>query len=353
MDIVTNPIKLERVLRMCRLASGTSATSTRLPFESPCSIDRDTLFPPTDQLFVSPKADGVRYLLCLCTDDNQRFIATLVNRAQEAYSVRVSAPESWYRLGCVFDGEMCENLRYPRRNIYLVFNVLCFRGESFFHHSYRDRVSCMARAVPSELLFTDGERRTFGSCVLMSANEAFDIVSKPVRCASELRELLAEQLPYKTDGVVFTPLHDPMTTGRNNKILKWKADNTIDVRLVVNQDNTYDLVAADKGHQISLKEVMTHVFILCDRIQAVIRGERLFRKLKTMAPAVFDPIVELSITPGISPLLTYQRLRMDKSTPNDMYTIKRTVVSAESAISSDRLCDIVLNTMENRNSVYY
>lgn len=253
---------------MCRLASGTSATSNRLPFETPCSIDCDTLLPAADTMLVSPKADGVRYLLCLCVDDNGRPIATLVNRASEAFSVRVRAPESWFRLGCVFDGEMCE--LKTGRSAYLVFNVPSFRGDLMFHRSYRDRVACMARAVPAEVLATDGDRKTFGACVLTSANPDFDVVAKPVWPACELRELLAAPLPYKTDGVVLTPLDGGMTTGRNDRILKCKWDNTIDVWLRVGTDNVYELIAATKGTPIRLQDAVTHSFVFDEDRKSVV-----------------------------------------------------------------------------------
>lgn len=307
----------------------------------PCSIDRDTVLPDITTLCVSPKADGVRYLLCLCTDNNSRPIATLVSRAEECFSVSVSAPESWYRLGCVFDGEMCDNLNNPIRKIYLVFNVLCFRGEAMFHRSYRDRVSALSSAVPTDLLGTEGQRRAFGRGVLTSANDMFDIVAKPVHPASSLRELLNETRPYKTDGVVFTPTHDPMTKGRNPKILKWKANNTVDARLVVHDDNTFELITADHGVPVPLQEVMAHTLVMCDVLQSIVRGHRLFQKLINIPPSNFDFVVELSVTPGMSPMFTFVCLRTDKTNPNDLYTVQRTVVAAESAISAEQLCDMV------------
>jgi hypothetical protein len=342
MEKVVSEEKRRVVLRKCMIASG---SRTRLVFETPCSVDDDTVFPHPDALVVSPKADGVRYLLCLCTDDKARPIATFVNRKEECFATTVSAPESWFRLGCVFDGDMCEGAvedDIPTHNVYLVFNVLLFRGEEMFARSYRERVSCMTAAVPSELLNSESKRKLYGACCLVSASDAYDIVAKPVRPAVEIRALLEEKLPYPTDGVVFTPLNDGMTTGRNRSIIKWKADNTIDVVFKVHSNNTYELLAATKGRPTPLSDIMTHTFVFCDVLQSIVRGERLFRKLMGLPEEGLEHVIELSVTPGISPLLTFVRLRVDKPTPNDAFTIQRTVASAESAITLDRLCALVL-----------
>jgi hypothetical protein len=354
MNPVVNQDKIQRILALCKNASGThSSSGQHIPFEMPCSIDRDTVMPRADTLYVSPKADGVRYLLCLCTDSHGRPIASFVNRSDECYATMVQAPQSWFQLGTVFDGDMCENITNPTRTVYLVFNVLCFRGQSMFDCSYRDRVSCLVRAVPSVFLANEGERKTFGNCVLTSACDEFDIVAKPVRPATELRALFQEKLVYKTDGVVFTPMNDGMISGRNRRMLKWKSDNTVDLRLVVRTDNTYELQTIVKGCFQPL--LIAHTFILCNMLQSVVRGFRLFRKLMRLPPIDFEMIVEFLVSPGISPMFTYERLRTDKSTPNDNYTVERTIVAAESGISREQLCFMMENSLTTTYSTlpYY
>jgi hypothetical protein len=333
---VTNPDKIKRVLAMCRVAAGTVATAKSIPFESPCSIDHSTLLPAACDIVVSPKADGVRFLLCLCEDAAGRPIASLVNRAEEVFSTNVKAPRGWYRTGTVYDGEMCAYLPDRSKRVFLVFNVLMHGGMLLFHTPYRTRLARLARTVSSAVL-TGGERDVFGKQLLVSACDSIHIVAKECYPGTKIREVL-ENPPtmFNTDGLVLTPTELPMTTGRNRALLKW-TDNTIDVRLVVGEDNRFDLFAADHGVPVRLSDVFPHMFAFDEALKTVVRGARLFREILGLPRTPFDELTELSITPGPTPILSYVRLRRDKTTPNDLYTIQRTLVAAESWITGDAL----------------
>ena len=322
---VRNAKTIAKALSMCRVAGGTAATVRHVPFETPCSIDRDTRFPPVADLVVARKADGVRYYLVLTTCDYEegtKPVALLVNRADEVYSTHVRAPRTWYHAGTVYDGEMCTYLPDKAKRLFLVFNVLMYRGTMLFSTPYKHRLGVIAKTVPAEVLATAGERDVYASHLLSSTCDSIVIAAKECVPAVEMMRLVeTPSTNFETDGLIFTPIHDAMTTGRAPRLLKWKASNTIDVRLTVCDYNRFNLVAATKGTPTALSRVLEHTFELGPQLEQVVRGARLFRQILGKRREPFDEIVELDVIPGAPVELRYLRIRRDKTTPNDAYTI--------------------------------
>lgn len=341
---VKNPKTIAKALSMCRVAGGTAATVRHVPFETPCSIDRDTRFPPAADLVVARKADGVRYYLVLTVCDYEegtKPVALLVNRADEVYSTHVRAPRSWYHAGTVYDGEMCTYLPDKSKRLFLVFNVLMHRGAMLFSTPYNHRLGVIAKTVPAEVLATAGARDVYGAHLLCSTCDSIVIAAKQCVPAVEMMRLVeTPSTNFETDGLIFTPIRDAMTTGRAPRLLKWKASNTIDVRLVVD-NNRFELEAATKGTPIPLSRVLDHTFALGPRLEQVVRGARLFGQILGKRRVPFDEIVELDVIPGAPAGLRFLRIRRDKTTPNDAYTIERTAVAAESWITPEALAAVI------------
>jgi hypothetical protein len=339
MYAVKSPQKIDAVLRLCRLAAGTVPTARHVPFETPCSIDRDTTLPPLEAVTVSPKADGTRFYLALQEDGLGRPIASMVSRNEEVLSLRVQAPRAYFSMNTVLDGELCDS---QRGKLFLVFNVLMYQGLPLFGTPYRNRLARLAAMVPAEPPRQPGERAILGQRMVLSATPGLEIVAKPCLPGAHLADLLAtlHSTPFETDGVIFTPLNLPMCTGRNRRLLKWKEQHTIDLRLVVHSDNRYQLYAARQGIDVPLEGVApAYSFTVNVQLDRIVQGFRLHRKLSGAPPTSFSEIVELAIhiNDNDPALLDYVRVRRDKLTPNDEVTVTRTFTSAESKIDGDQL----------------
>jgi hypothetical protein len=196
--------------------------------------------------------------------------------------------------------------------------------------------------VPAEPPRQPGERAILGQRMVLSATPGLEIVAKPCLPGAHLADLLAtlHSTPFETDGVIFTPLNLPMCTGRNRRLLKWKEQHTIDLRLVVHSDNRYQLYAARQGIDVPLEGVApAYSFTVNVQLDRIVQGFRLHRKLSGAPPTSFSEIVELAIhiNDNDPALLDYVRVRRDKLTPNDEVTVTRTFTSAESKIDGDQL----------------
>lgn len=330
---VTDPAKAEHALALCRLAAGGAAAGGYVPFEAPTSIDADTRF--VADAVVSHKADGDRYSLAL-TEWNGRPVAFFVNRAEGVHTGMVSAPEAWFREGRVYEGELCRYLPEPSQRLFLVFNVL-FAREPLHRLPYRSRLAIVERTTCSVTLANAADRAAAASSVLVSAHPRLHIVSKPCRPVAELRRVLEAAPPetFETDGLIFTPLDGPAATGRNPRLLKWKARHTVDARLVASHGaGRCVLEATDQGAPVPLRAIVAHTLEVTPRLASIMRGHRLlFGDAER-----FDEIVELTVGGTDPPVpLTFLRVRRDKRTPNDAVTVRRTVEAVAASVTTDAL----------------
>lgn len=350
---VTDPGKIEHVLKLCKRASGTHPNASYIPFETPVSVDASTQFDPDS--VVSLKADGTRYMLCLTMYD-RKALACMVNRAEEVYCLRVQAPPKWFRDECVFDGEMCSYLPAPGEKLFLVFNALFVMGVSMFGRPYRSRLAEVSRHTSPTVLTAVERGRVIE--MVVSATDRLHILAKPHMPAAELHRMIMlngadDEISrtFASDGYIFTPLQDTMRTGRNPRILKWKREHTIDVLITCHLDRKeLTLEALDQGVLVPLADVIMHTFEVDELLASVMRGAAVLHRLEGRRLSVFRDVVELSIhipCTGVEMELRFVRVRSDKTNrgdglpgANDVVTIRRTLDSVHSGITMDQLASM-------------
>jgi len=175
---------------------------------------------------------------------------------------------------------------------------------------------------------------------------------------------IASELPHGTDGLVFTPVMVPYVPGTVPALLKWKPAemNTVDFKLQV-------IKGGDSARNMHVKLLVG--FKSKDAWQVKHTGHWLaktgdmFKKLRE-DPAAFDgKIAECkwnasakTFTPSDQLKFTVngswedggwvlQRLREDKSLPNDLRTAKRVVESIQDDLNEEDLLTIVLKAKED------
>jgi hypothetical protein len=172
-----------------------SADSDRFPGPQPISIERKH-FPilKSQPYFVCEKSDGIRNML-VCFEFEGRKYCVLVNRAFEFQYTTLAVPR-----GTILDGELLDGE-------FLVYDAVCIKGEDLKKFPLDVR---LAKAKALLIPKTPGNVRVRVKQML------------PLNRVSEI--VLGE----KSDGLIFTPVNEPIRMGTHETLFKWKTNHTID-----------------------------------------------------------------------------------------------------------------------------
>ena len=197
------------------------------PGPQPVSIERRH-FPALKRqpYVVCEKTDGVRYLL---TCDETKTCA-LVNRAFEVTHVALNLPR-----GTILDGELVEC--HDAKKLFVVHDAVLVRGENVTQMPLTERLAKAKSVV-----------RT----IVRTAKSPFGLVVKTMTPLEDFNKVPTEY-PYETDGLVFTPVNEPVRTGTHETMFKWKPRDRITIDFLVRGT---DLYIQERGQLI--KEVSIH-----------------------------------------------------------------------------------------------
>lgn len=203
---------------------------------SPVSLERRHLGAVAKSDYMaSLKADGVRYILMMTTDDNDDGIGLLINRKFEMYEVCIWGPTEFFRKGTILDTEMVQSS--GGNNTLLVFDTVLSAGNSFTQRSYSHRMEEARRIVtsqyPDESTPQLEERILTESCISVVNSDDFcvKLLVKPYVPMKDLDRMWAgrHSSPFHFDGIVLTPEHCGVQSGTHNTMFKWKPIHTIDI----------------------------------------------------------------------------------------------------------------------------
>lgn len=246
-----------------------------------------------DEYVVAEKTDGVRYALLLCGDEAGRPMAVMIDRAGRKFEVAVRAAARFFGgTGTLFDGELAWERAAPHTEpgaaarpltvdrlvevpeedvdgkpsarevaeergtgdagpatahdvaagraptttttapdtlVYWVFDAVCVAGVSQRDADYETRIELVQRLL---LRGRDADELVEAA---PGAN-AHGLEFRPKPCvAARLVDSVwsgdAPRLRHGSDGLVLTPLRDPIRTGTHWRQFKWKYKHTFDLQL--------------------------------------------------------------------------------------------------------------------------
>ena len=216
------------------------------PIPNPVSISRSTLFQMNaDEYVVSEKTDGIRYSLILLKDSLGSPTAIMMDRSKRKYEIRVCADHSFFEYGSLFDGELAwEREEGTERLVYWVFDAIQIKGESVRDLGYIERFERLHSIFydpgnypllsPELAEQRAGEFALYGGKILALNNPDFIcFCPKPSYHIKNIESLWysIKTLNHRNDGLVFTPIHDPIRTGTHWRQFKWKYENSLDFQL--------------------------------------------------------------------------------------------------------------------------
>lgn len=377
----------QEISRLWRL----DRTRKNNPAPMPVSIDRSALpLLRKNRYAVMEKTDGVRYLLLLTQWPRYlggQPVAVMSSRKYDMYEVRVMAEEDYFR-GTLFDGELVweyEGGQFsPPRHVFLVFDLVAVRGVSQVSETYirryavlSDILDCQGRDI------TQDPRRWIEYATGLA--EAHKVVCegnqycmcfrpKQIMSKEELGTVWRTRrtLRHKSDGLIFTPIEEPVRTGTHPEMFKWKSQHTIDVLWRGEYDGTrqvwdWEVLYADGAatlsgsvHGIKLDRP-ADVDYPHDRVPLVILpadySEKVLQWHRTRGDVQFSHIVEcacklptltewLACVPENASTLpvvecTVLKIRHDKGEPNQRLTIERTLNNILENITIHELIQVV------------
>ena len=184
---------------------------------------------------VCEKSDGVRHLL-VSTLFGDKKVTILVNRAFDMTIVSVNMPKGSYQ-GTILDGELVEKT-------FLVYDAVVVSGTSVKDLGLYKRIESAESLV---------------SGILKMKTDQVTIKVKKFYNLKKYKEFITEYLPtvpYKIDGLVFTPVNEGIKSGTHETMFKWKPrdNNTIDFQFK-KWDQKWCLYVIEKGKLVFESEL--------------------------------------------------------------------------------------------------
>ena len=278
----------------------------RFPGCQPVSIERRHF----KQLRANPyvvceKTDGERCMLAALSV-NGIPMCVLIDRSMRARQVSINLGRRAYE-GTILEGELYENKL-------LLYDGLIIDGCPVGHLGFIDRYDALERFVKT--------------CIPMRS-DAYRLILKKFFVLDEFREFMEHHLPaveQEVDGIILTPVDEPVRTGTHETMFKWKPrdKNTVDFRMERDGD-TWRLYVQERGKPVF------ESFIPPGRIAD--------------EPDWFEDgaIVECEYVTSETPMWWRPlKRRTDKTHPNNRRTYYRTIVNIKEDIKIEEFKDVTL-----------
>ena len=281
------------------------------PGPQPISIERKHI--PSlkrNEYFVCEKTDGTRVAL-VCLRIGTKKLTYLVNRALEFTPVKMFIKNSAYE-GTILDAELISTDN--GKSSLMVYDSVMVSGISISGYSF-----------PERLKYIHG----FLAGIMKSPRDPFEVKLKTfypmVECKTLFDKIKGGGFDHGTDGLIFTPVNEPVRVGTHNTMFKWKPrdKNTVDFLAQVRDDGQVGLYVQDRGEMI-FESIYNPAEVVTD-IPDVQSGDILECQYQHSSwPRWWKPIGR----------------RTDKKHPNNRRTLSRTMVNIEQDIQESEFLKI-------------
>ncbi len=254
----------------------------------------------SNEYLVCEKTDGLRFMLLAFMYNNKK-TCVLINRALDVYTCPLNFRKP------IYDGTIIEGELY--KDTFMAYDCMMVRGSKIGENDMIDRLKHMEEL---QKMLT----------VLKYDPIKFKI--KTFHVMAEFEKFMNEYLPtveQEIDGLIFTPVKDPVQKGTHETMFKWKPKdkNTIDFQFKRKGD-TWKLYVQERGKLMFESEI--HTYQVPEHIDVQ-----------------EDSIIECQYMLNDSPMWWKPIMRRhDKTFPNSRRTFYRTLVNIkEGIIMSDFL----------------
>jgi len=288
----------KHTLQLIHTAWGTLNKPHVFPGPQPISIERRHFnILRNNDYVVCEKTDGVRHMLLAFIFEGKKF-SVFVNRALDMFETKIRFSKNTYD-GTLLDGELYEDK-------FMIYDVVVANGKHIGHMNFLERLDNMEHIIKSAMTMKSDDVK---------------IKLKTFHALSDFGSFL-DYLPsinQNIDGLVFTPVNEPIRVGTHETLFKWKErdHNTIDF-LVKREYNQWRLYVQEKGQLI-------------------------FESITYDEPWLRDGmIVECQYMTDHVPMYWKPlKQRTDKTHPNNRRTFYRTLVNIKEDIKMKEFLDCI------------
>jgi hypothetical protein len=329
---------VEEIVTAYHAAWGVKAVRGRNPAPQPVSLERRHLPLLREAPYVvADKSDGVRMCLFL-TRASGREHAVLVDRKLSIYQVPVAASRRCFD-GSLFDGELLWTTSPDgsRWQTYLVFDAVSWRGDGAIgREPLTHRLELIRHTFDlgsEEIVGADAAQVKAKEGKVICGGNAHGLAFRPKQCFSldmlpTLLRLLPN-LPYKSDGLVLTPMDEPVCTGTHETTFKLKWRHTLDLQANSATRQLF-LGAGGTAHNERLDLAETDLGLSADT-----HYWEALRAALGPADSPVGAIVESELLSDGG--LRFVTIRRDKTHPNSLRTVERTLGSVVENLGPDEL----------------
>ena len=260
-----------------------------------------------EKYMVCEKSDGERGVLLLLNLNNKP-MCFMINRNNDIFFLDLSFKKEIYE-GTVLDGEIIKTKNGTWN--YLMHDCMIYNGTNFMEKPHLLRYACIIDLICKRYVNKETD------CVNLKT-KLFYVYGPKIETTWDHINKTTEN---KIDGLIFTPVYQPIKFGRDYNLLKWKELETITIdfliRNVKNKINLYGIRKNKLYIFTSFGKDHTNYDIIYDFL-----GEN------------DNVIVECKCN---SNLFIPYKIRKDKNKPNGEITINNTLLNIKEAITIKEL----------------
>lgn len=264
----------------------------RFPGPQPVSIEYKH-FPilRENDYVVCEKTDGMRYMMVAIIHEGKK-VCVFVNRNFEMFKAPLNFRKKAFD-GTILDGELYEDK-------FLVYDALMIDGYPVGHLNFLSRLEKMENVIKS---------------LITMKSDRIKVKLKTFHALTDFKTFMDDYLPTvseNVDGLVFTPIKDPIRIGTHETMFKWKPreKNTVDFMVKRDEQGIWRLYVQERGKLYMESSLPCDIPWLRDGM--IVECEFLDKEI----PMWWRPIME----------------RKDKTYPNNRRTFYRTIVNIQEDI---------------------
>ncbi len=282
----------------------------------PISIERkhfDIL--SKNEYVVCEKTDGVRYMMMALYYGDQK-VCLFINRALEMFKVSLNFRMNIFK-GTILEGELYENM-------FMVYDCLMTCGEVVGNKDFFERLENCKKTVKKAMILN---------------TDPISLKVKKFHLHKDFREFMDKYLPnvkQEIDGLIFTPIHEPIRIGTHETMFKWKPRNKNTIDFLVKKGPTAETPGCVPGQyvwRLYIQERGKHVFESSIPVD----------KMKDYKWLRQGDIVECMYVTWENGPIWWKPLkkRTDKTFPNSRRTFYRTLVNIKEDINMKEFLDCI------------
>ena len=264
------------------------------------------------EYLVCEKTDGERYMMVACMFEGKKK-CVFVNRAFSMFEVPINLKKSVYD-GTILDGELYEDTL-------MVYDAVWVNGESVWNLNLMKRL--------------DAARSIMKSVIYMKSDQ-YRLKCKTFHQMREFGKFMDVYLPtvqQKIDGLVFTPVNEPVRIGTHETMFKWKPQEKNTVDFLMKREPSRETPGFKPGTPAWRLYVQ-------EKGKLFFESELPFNRMEDEPWFEDGAIVECKYVTWEEPMWWKPlKRRTDKNYPNNRRTFYRTIVNIKENIQMKEFLD--------------